>query len=526
VSRVRRPLVGGMLVAWLMLAGAALAVPPPGPIPPAGPPYPPPIIDVVVYDYANILSADTTAEATRIITAIEQRVGAEVVVYTQLKPGADDESTDEDAIALIDQWGVGRAGFDDGLAIMWNVKRVPCQPGVPGNGNVRLYAGPGYAAAYLSNSERQQVFDNEMLPELRACDEDGALLAALRAIDANATPQHAATLQAARFIDAAIGLVLAPLLFLLLVGWALRSWLLYGRDPMYLDSPSILMPAPPPNLTAASSATIWDGRASRRALTVALLDLASRGQLSFRPEKKLLSEKAGIQLEDGQTNDPYVLRNRRRPLSAAEELVLRRLHALSTSAVDGYLDPEALQKFAPAVDDFTAKLEAHVTKQGWFREAPGKATARWVGRGTLALVAGVVALILAFNLPSSGLTMLGAASVAGGVVLLAVARFMPARTMPGAMVYAMLAAYRRTLQKTMEQSRSMNEVVQRAGLEWLETPDQALVWGVALGLNAEVEGVLARSIEDAQRGVTGHQPWAPRWYGAWAPAGARGSRRG
>jgi uncharacterized membrane protein YgcG len=515
VRASRRLLLGGLTAAWLALAGAALAVPPPGPTPPVGPPFPPPINDVVVYDYANILSADTTSAATRIITGIEQRVGAEIVVYTQLKPGADDASTDDDAIALIDQWGVGRLGFDDGLAIMWNVKRLPCQAGVPGNGNVRLYAAPGYAAAYLSNAERQQIFDEEMLPELRACDEDAALMAALRAIDANATPEHAAVLQTARFMDAAIGLVLAPLAFVLIVAWAIRSWWLYGRDPVYLDSPSILMPAPPPNLTAASGATVWEGRATRRALTVALLDLASRGEMTFMPEKKLLSEKAGIQLQGGDTTDPHVLRNRRRPLSNAEEMILKKLHAMSAGR-DGYLDSEDLQKLAPSVSKFTERIEQHVTRQGWFREPPGKASARWLGRGILTLILGIVGLVVAINLPSSGLTLLSGALIAAGVVLIVLSSVMPARTMPGAMIYAMLAAYRRTLQKTMEQSRSMNEVVQRAGLEWLETPDQAVVWGVALGLHSEVEEVIKRSVEDAQRGVTGHSPWVPQWYGGWA----------
>ena len=46
------------------------------------------------------------------------RTGAEIAVYTQYKPGSDKDSTLEDAKALIDQWGVGRAGFDDGLAIL------------------------------------------------------------------------------------------------------------------------------------------------------------------------------------------------------------------------------------------------------------------------------------------------------------------------------------------------------------------------------------------------------------------------
>jgi uncharacterized membrane protein YgcG len=159
--------------------------------PPAGPPFPPPINDVVVYDYANILSPATEQRATDIIVGIEHRVGAEVVVYTQYKLGSDEASTEQDALTLINQWGVGRKGFDDGLAIMWNTNRRECLPGVPGNGQVQLYGAPGYAAAYLSNGDRQAIFDNDMLPNLRQCDEDGALLAALAKIDAAApaTPQ-------------------------------------------------------------------------------------------------------------------------------------------------------------------------------------------------------------------------------------------------------------------------------------------------------------------------------------------------
>ena len=68
--------------------------------------------------------------------------------------------------------------------------------------------------------------------------------------------------------------------FVLLVGAAAWSWLRYGKDPVYLDDPSILMPAPPPDLTAASGAVVWEGRATRRALTTAMLDLASRGELA------------------------------------------------------------------------------------------------------------------------------------------------------------------------------------------------------------------------------------------------------
>jgi uncharacterized membrane protein YgcG len=508
----QRLLIVGALVGWLLLATTASARAPGGPPPPAGPPYPPPIEDVVVYDWANLFSAETDARATRIIVEIEARTGAEVVVYTQVKGGATTESTARDAADLIDQWGVGRLGFDDGLAILFNITRSNCLPNVPGNGQVQLYAGPGYQAMFLSNSERQQIFEQDMLPLLRECDFDGALLAALDKINANATPEHARMLAAARFIDAAVGFVLGPVAFLLLVGIAARSWLMYGRDPVYLDSPSIHLPAPPPDMTAASGVVIWDGRANRRALTVALLDLASRGEISFKPEKKSLSEKAGIQLLDSEPDDPYVIRNRRRPLSDAETYLLKELRKLGARS-DEYLNPTKLEKLVASVPKFERRLENHVAWKAWFREPPYRAVARWSGRGGTVLMAGIIAAGAGLVLPSNGLLILGIALAVAGVVINIIARAMPSRTMQGAMLYAMLAAYRRTLQKTMQMSRSMNEVVERAELPWLETPDQALVWGVALGLNSEVEEVFKRSVQDAKAGVTDHDPWVPRWYG-------------
>ena len=91
---------------------------------------------------------------------------------------------------------------------------------------------------------------------------------------------------------------------------------------------------------------------------------------------------------------------------------------------------------------------------------------------------------------------------------------MPSVTMVGAMIRAQLAAYRRTLKKTMEQSRSMDQVVAEAGLEWLDTPDQAVVWGTALGLQEEIEKVLERSLDDVKDGrATSTGTYFPAWYG-------------
>ena len=490
-----------------------------------GPPYPDPQFDVVVYDYANVLNPATEAQATATIVAIEQRVGAEVVVYSQLKPGSDEESTERDAKELLDQWLIGRAGFFDGLVIFINMNRVPCISGSSGNGQVQLYAGDGYKAAYLSDQERQQIFDEVMVPHLGECDIEQAVLAALEKVDANATVDHKRTLETARIVDAAVGLIGGPLAFLLLVGAAGWSWIRYGKDPVYLDDPSIHMPAPPPDLTAASGAVVWEGRATRRALTTAMLDLASRGELMFVPESELmgLQKKAGIQVTEPPLSDPYVVRNRRRPLSAAEDYALDRVQGIARAdGENGYIEPSSMVKFGQYTTKFDERIERHVASKGWFREPPAKSQSRWKGRATIVLVGGIVALIVAFNLPSAGLTILGGALIAAAIVMFILARQMPARTMAGAMIYAMLAAYRRTLEKTMAQARSMNQVVQDAKLDWIETPDQAVVWGTALGLQQNIEDVLERSAEDARAGVTAYNPWLPGWYGSTSSSGGGG----
>jgi uncharacterized membrane protein YgcG len=521
-ATARLPTAAARLSATVVLlafsAGVVAAASPPGP------PYPEPVAGQRVYDEAGIFSEATIGAAAAMIKTIEDRTGAEVVVYTQVKPESDTpEAAQADADALGNQWHVGRKGFDDGLVILFDMESNLR------HGQVQLDAGSGFAASYLSNDERQSVYEHDMLPLLKDGDLDAALLAGLGKIDAAATPEHARSLETARQLNAVLGLLGGPIVFLGLAFWPFFHWLRFGRDPVYLDDPSILMPAPPADLTAATGALVYDGRGSRRTLTVALIDLATRGEIAFEPEREgLIIKKTKVRIHDRGTppidaeDAANRALNRRRPLSDAEDFVLERVR--SHSGGNGVLDDAELLSFGQSVVPFEPKLEEVAVAKGWFTEPPAKVTARWRGIAVAEFVAAAIAVVGAINTTWSGLFIVAVALALAGIITLSLAGVMPARTMAGAVIRAMLFAYRRTLQKTMAQATSMKQVVAEAGLSWIETPDQAVVWGVALGLQGEVEAVLRRSVEGVREGgPSAASVWLPGWYaGSFGPSGPGG----
>jgi len=478
----------------------------------AGPPYPDPIVGVAVYDTADVLSDDTEARLEQRIDAIEAATGAEIVVFTQVKPESDTEfEAAADAEALGRQWGVGREGFDDGLVILLDLDESLC------HGQVQLNAADGFRAAYLSNQQRDRIFEDRMLPHLRDCDMDAALRAAMDEIAAVMTPGSQDELTAARVLDALVGIVVAPIVLFGFVGFMVLSWWRLGRDPHYADSASIHIPAPPPELTPASAALLYDGESSRRTLTTALVDLATRGQITFdEVEEGLVFKTRKVAIVMGAPSPRDAAQEYERhqaqeiPSSEAERFALRELSALGSR-----IEPDDLLKFGPKAREFDEKLEAYAVAKGWFRGAPGKVKTRWRVISSIAIGLGSVAAIIGANLPSGGFTALGGAAVIAGIVGFVIAGWMPARTKSGALTRIMLSAFRRTLEKTMAVSRSMDQVVREVGLPWLDSPDRAVVWGVALGLHPQVEEVLKRTADDlGEQRVAGGSVYVPAWYGS------------
>lgn len=476
----------------------------------AGPPFPDPITDLAVYDTAQALDDATEAAIEQLIDRIEGDSGAEVVVYTQVKPFITEDENLDDARALIDQWGIGRSGFDDGLVLMIGLDDDLV------HGKVSLFGGSGYTSAYLDENALKGIIDADFVPSARSGDLDGAVLRTMEAIAAATTPERREALDRGRQINAVLGLLGAPLALLAVGGGAYLAWRREGDDPEVIDSPSILMAGPPAGMTPALATVVREGRATRHSLNVTLLEVASTGRIGFANLDNVSNARSDDDADPETDPAIHVLD----PGPAARDLpeisqgvydTIRRL-----AGDDPRLSRSRLWRLNDALAPTSERLEREVVRLGWLTREPTPAINRWMGFAGLWLTLAIGAGALAFVLPMSGLLLIAIALGIGALITFGFARAMSKRTAQGGLVDAMLKAYRRTLQKTMDQARSMNEVVADETVRVLaDTPDKAVVWGVALGLHGEVRAVLERTLADArQAGHATTTGYVPLWLGS------------
>lgn len=500
---MRRRLLPLLLALPATLAAATIALG-------AGPPFPDPIDGVAVYDTADALRQGTEDAIEATIDEIEARTGAEVVVYTQVKPFIGEDQNLDDARALIDQWGIGRSGFDDGLVLLIGLEDDLV------HGKVSLFAGSGYKSAYLDEDALKGIIDEDFVPSARNGDLDGAVLQTIEAIDRATTPEQRDRLNLARQANAALGLVGAPLVLLGVAGGAYLRWRREGDDPEVIDSPSILMAGPPAGMTPALATVVRGGRATRHSVNVTLIDVASTGRIGFANLDNVSSARSDEDA-DPETDPAIHLLD---PDPAARELpkisqdayeAIRKLAGGETR-----LSRSRLWRLNDALAPTSEQLEREAVRLGWLTREPTPIVNRWTGIAGIWLAVGIGAGILSFIIPMSGLLLVGIALGIGAVITFGFARAMSKRTSQGGIADAMLKAYRRTLQKTMEQARSMNEVVADETVRVLaDTPDKAVVWGIALGLYDQVRAVLERSLADAQQTAGAASPaYYPMWLGS------------
>jgi hypothetical protein len=176
---------------------------------------------------------------------------------------------------------------------------------------------------------------------------------------------------------------------------------------------------------------------------------------------------------------------------------------------EAYIAADRATTFHPPLG-FGTFVENYARRKGWITGLSFIARWKWEGLAAVEVILGLI--VASAGAADQQLVYgVGLGLAAGGVATWLGARFMASRTHEGAVMKAQLAAYRRTLKATFESSATLDDAVTATGLKWLETPDQALVWGVALGLRPEIEALLRRTTSGISAGTVAATAFLPRW---------------
>jgi uncharacterized membrane protein YgcG len=472
---------------------------------------------VYVYDYAGIWSPPTVDRAQAIAEGIRNRTQAELAIVSWPSDESDVSTgtARADAITIMDAWGVGRQGVNDGLVVLFDMDARSRS-----HGQIYLYAGEGFLDQYLNENEAASIVDDVMLPRAKDGDLDAALLDGLARVDHVVQPGG----NPDRSGEAALTLLLAALvigLAVLVVGLFLRTWWERGRDARVpLIDDSVLLPDPPPGLTPALATVLRKDKVDRDAFTSGLVDLGHRGLLTFSASQD--DEKhVDLVVPERPLVDPGSLEARRRPLGTAEASLAAAIDERSIGRVLGW---STLKGGAGAelYEAFKKDAGRAAKAAGYFRDDPNRLTGIWLGVG-IGLVAAVVVFgfVFAFdtsensNLLRAGRELLGVPILIAAILGVAIAVLSPrlaARTSDGARTLAMSLAYRNTLRFEMAASQTVDEAVAktRSRLPWITTPDLLTVWAVAFGLKHEIDDLIKLTFAAAQ--ATGVAAWAPIWY--------------
>jgi len=510
-TRSLLPLAGALLAATAWLLGPAVV---------AGLTLPPNQPGVYVYDLAGIWSSTTVDRAQSIAAAIRERTQAQVAIvsWPSDDPDVSTGTARADAITIMDTWGVGRKGINDGLVVLFDMDE-----GSTRHGQIYLYAGSGYLDSYLNEDEAASVVNDTMLPKAKDGDLDAALLDGLARIDAATQPGG----NPDRGTQAIINALLAALIVgagALVFGLFLKTWWERGRDArVVLIDDSVLLPDPPPGLTPALATVLRQDKVSKDAFTAALVDLGHRGLVTFQEGAGVfgLGKHVDLVVPDKPLIDPSSLEARRRPLGSPEASLASSIRGRS---VAGVLSASTLKSGAGAElwEAFKKSTGVAAKDAGYFRDNPNSITGRWVAIGIVLIVAVVVfGFFFAFdtsdngNLLRPGRAFLGLpmliSIVLGGLIVVFSGR-LAARTPDGARTLAMALAYRNTLKFEMAASHTVGEAVEktRTKLPWITTPDLLTVWAVAFGLKSEIDHLIKETLAAAKS--TGAAIWAPAWY--------------
>jgi uncharacterized membrane protein YgcG len=147
----------------------------------AGPPYPSRPADTAVHDDADVLDQAAVDSLDETIVRLHDELQIDAVVYVQTKPASDTfAKAFADAQALADAWAAGSGAELDGLVVLIDLDESHC------HGQFVLYADEELRRR-SPDKQRQQIFEDVVVPLLKDCDISGAAQAALDKIEARLT---------------------------------------------------------------------------------------------------------------------------------------------------------------------------------------------------------------------------------------------------------------------------------------------------------------------------------------------------
>jgi hypothetical protein len=250
-----------------------------------------------------------------------------------------------------------------------------------------------------------------------------------------------------------------PAITLLVAGLALHS---RGRDPRHGRS---IKPeyAPPRGLLPAEAGALVDQRADPREAIATLVDLAVRGRLEIRPIPGAADDfvvRRLTSLADDAT------------LAPLERTILQSIFGEELSLPErslGELRQDARYVFEPIRD----AIEASMVRSGLFPNSPFWVRQGWMIAGlALLFVTGVLLVNAGRSDPADWALPLGVGL--SGAALLAVAPFMPRRTLRGARVLVRVRGFQEFLE------RAERDRLQRLPADTLH---RWLPWAIALGVS-------------------------------------------
>jgi len=433
-----------------------------------------------VFDGAGALDASGLAQAETAATSLADEIGAPV--YVDIAIGDSDDPADTAFFNASDYLDLGKS-FVIALAVSGN--------------EIGGYLAGRYDIWVLREASPPWNVDtlaNETAPN---GDVQAELLRAVTAVHKKLDPAEVADSVAAAVrgaitgffddrtnqTDSGLGAVAALFAVVVFVIARRRR----RHEPGYADDDSVLLPAPPADMTPALAAFVAAPLDTTRAVTVALLDLAAHGYVAFYQEATPLGPRGGIKVMSaaGLSGHAHVAHAAAasRPLGPAEQFLLQGLQAASSSGAN--LSPTDFAELRPLFEQTGEQLERIAGQRGWLRIKTRSVSWLWVAAGVLLLIAAGIWAYLQQPVAAA------CEGLAGLIVLPRATRMpLPLRTPDGAITSAMADAYRRTLRHAL--AGAPGEVP-----PWLANAEEAALWGYAWGLEGEVQAFVGRSVDMA-----------------------------